>query len=98
MLQVGTYAGGGGRSSCPGSNGGNGGQAGDTTGRACYDNSAAGGNAGSADNGGGGGSLFIHLPNTLLKHVMTLKYESSVAQLVEISTHREQSVMLLSQR
>ncbi|KAJ7379813.1 hypothetical protein OS493_012560 [Desmophyllum pertusum] len=60
MLETGTYAGGGGQSSCPGGNGGNGGNAGNwPQNRApyCNDKSAAGGNAGSASLGGGGGSL-----------------------------------------
>ena len=59
VLQIGTSAGGGGQSSCPGGNGGNGGNAGNwPPHRAphCYDKSAEGGNAGTSALGGGGGT------------------------------------------
>ena len=58
-MQSGTYAGGGGQSSCPGGDGGNGGVAGNwplNGAPHCYDRSAQGGNAGSAVLGGGGGN------------------------------------------
>ncbi|XP_027055167.1 loricrin-like [Pocillopora damicornis] len=55
---IGTHAGGGGQSSCPGGHGGNGGSAGKWPPKQaphCYDKSASGGNAGSSSSGGGGG-------------------------------------------
>ena len=57
--QIGTYAGGGGQSYCPGGNGGDGGKPGSyalNKARGCYDKTAEGGNAGSAVRGGGGGT------------------------------------------
>ena len=59
VLQIGTSAGGGGQSSCPGGDGGNGGNAGNWSlfgAPKCYDESAEGGNAGTSALGGGGGT------------------------------------------
>jgi len=58
-VQLGTNAGGGGESSCPGGKGGDGGRAGDwalNKSPHCDHKSAQGGNAGTAVHGGGGGT------------------------------------------